>query len=127
MIKGINSNSQYINVMGGYPTSMPYVNASALSAGSIRYNPGSMNMEVYDGNSWMAFNTNVATVDLPDWVKATLDWAHQRMADEQKLDYLCDKYPGLNNARNSFELFKKFVAAQEQVNLEEEPQAYTSP
>ncbi len=127
MIKGINSNSQYVSVIGGYPAAMPYVNASALSAGSIRYNPGSMNMEVYDGNSWMAFNTNVPTVDLPDWIKATLDWAHQRMLDERKLDYLCEKYPGLNNARNNFELFKKFVAAQEQVNWEEEPQAYTSP
>lgn len=114
--------------MGGYPSSMPYVNASALSAGSIRYNPGSMSMEVYDGNSWIPFNTNVATVDLPDWVKATLDWAHQRMIDEQKLDHLCEKYPGLHNARNNFELFKKFVVAQEQAdNNHGEVEAYSSP
>lgn len=127
MIKGINSNSRFVSVTGGYPTTMPYVNASALSAGSIRYNPGSMSMEVYDGNSWMAFNANVATVDLPDWVKATLDWSHQRMLDEQKLDHLCEKYPGLNNARNNFEMFKKFVNAQEQVNSDTgEPQAYSS-
>ncbi len=116
MIKGINSNSQYVNVTGGYPSNMPYINASTLSAGSLRYNPGSMNMEVYDGNSWMPINSNFATVDLPDWVKATLDWAHQRMLDDQKLDHLCEKYPGLSNARNNFELFKKFVAAQEQAD-----------
>ncbi len=116
MIKGINSNSQYVNVTGGYSSNMPYINASALSAGSLRYNPGSMNMEVYDGNSWMPINSNFATVDLPDWVKATLDWAHQRMLDDQKLDHLCEKYPGLSNARNNFELFKKFVAAQEQAD-----------
>ncbi len=128
MIKGINSNSQYVSVTGGYPASMPYVNASALSAGSLRYNPGSMNMEVYDGNSWMPINSNFATVDLPDWVKATLDWAHQRMLDEQKLDYLCEKYPGLHNARNNFDLFKKFVVAQEQAsNNSGEVQVAASP
>jgi hypothetical protein len=120
MIKGINSNSQYVNVTGGYPSNMPYINASTLSAGSLRYNPGSMNMEVYDGNSWMPINSNFATVDLPDWVKASLDWAHQRMLDEKKLDHLCDKYPGLAKARDNYELFKQFVNAQEQADDDSE-------
>lgn len=114
MIKGINGSSNYINVNQGYPASMPYVNASALSAGSLRYNPGTMNMEVYDGNSWMPIAANFATVDLPDWVKATLDWAHQRMIEEQKMEYYCAKYPGLEKARDNFEMFKKFVKAQEE-------------
>ena len=116
MIKGINGSSNYINVNQGYPASMPYVNASALSAGSLRYNPGTMNMEVYDGNSWMPIAANFATVDLPDWVKATLDWAHQRMIEEQKMEYYCAKYPGLEKARDNFEMFKKFVRAQEEAS-----------
>lgn len=113
MIKGINHASQYVTVTQGYPASMPYVNASALSAGSIRYNPNSQNMEVYDGNSWMPISANYATIDLPDWVKATLDWAHQRMTEERNLEYLCAKYPGLEKARNNYDLFKQFVKAQE--------------
>jgi hypothetical protein len=116
MIKGINSNSQYINVNQGYPTNMPYINVGSLSAGSLRFNPSNQNMEVYDGNSWMPIMANYATVDLPDWVKATLDWAHQRMTDERNLEYLCAKYPGLEKARDNFELFKKFVRAQEDVD-----------
>lgn len=116
MIKGINGSSHYINVNQGYPASMPYVNPSALSAGSLRYNPGNQNMEVYDGNSWMPIAANFATVDLPDWVKATLDWAHQRMMDEQKMEYYCAKYPGLEKARDNFEMFKKFVRAQEEAD-----------
>lgn len=117
MIKGISSNSQYVNVNQGYPTNIPYINVGSLSAGSLRFNPSSTNIEVYDGNSWMPFTSNYASIDLPDWVKASLDWAHQKMLDEQKLDYLCEKYPGLDKARNNFELFKKFVEAEEKQEL----------
>ena len=113
MIKGINSNSSYINVNQGYPTNMPYINVGSLSAGSLRYNPSNQNMEVYDGNSWIPIMANYATVDLPDWVKSTLDWAHERMTEERNLEYLCAKYPGLDKARNNYELFKQFVKAQE--------------
>ena len=113
MIKGITGNSTYVNVNQGYPASMPYVNPTALSSGSLRYNPSNQNMEVYDGNSWIPIMANYATIDLPDWVKATLDWAHERMTEERNLEYLCAKYPGLDKARNNYELFKQFVRAQE--------------
>jgi len=113
MIKGISGSSNYINVNQGYPTNMPYINVGSLSAGSLRFNPSNQSMEVYDGNSWMPIMANYATVDLPDWVKATLDWAHQRMLDEQKMEYYCSKYPGLEKARDNFEMFKKFIKAQE--------------
>lgn len=115
MIRGVNG-SQYITVMGGQPSSMPYVNQSALSSGSLRYNPGTLNMEVYDGNSWVTIYPSTANIDVPDWVKATLDWAHQRMLDERKMEYYCAKYPGLEKARDNFEMFKKFVQAQEEAN-----------
>lgn len=116
MIKGINGDSSYVLVNQGYPASMPYVNTAALSAGSLRYNPSNQNMEVYDGNSWMPIMANYATIDLPNWVKATLDWAHRQMLNEQKLNQWCEKYPGLEKARDNFEMFKKFVRAQEEAD-----------
>jgi hypothetical protein len=114
MIKGING-SNYVSVSGGQ-MNLPYINGSALSAGQMRFNPGTQNFEVYDGITWKSITPSYANVDLPDWVKATLDWAHQHMMDQQKLDYLCEKYPGLEKARDNFELFKKFVLAQEQAD-----------
>lgn len=95
---------------------LPYINGSNLSSGQMRYNPSTQNFEVYDGSMWHSIMPAYANVDLPDWIKATLDWAHQRMMDDQKMDYLCEKYPGLEKARDNFEMFKKFVHAQEQAD-----------
>ena len=114
MIKGING-SNYVSVSGGQ-MNLPYINGTALSAGQMRFNPSTQNLEVYDGTTWLIISSSYANVDLPDWVKATLDWAHQRMMDDQKMDHLCEKYPGLDKARDNFELFKKFVLAQEQAD-----------
>ena len=111
MITGI-SGTNYVTA-GGIVPSMPYINTNTLSAGQLRFNPQMNRMEVYDGSVWHVMPSAHATVDLPDWVKATLDWAHQRMTEERNLEYLCAKYPGLEKARNNYDLFKQFVKAQE--------------
>ena len=112
MITGI-SGTNYVTA-GGIVPSMPYINTNMLSAGQLRFNPQMNRIEVYDGSIWHTMPSAHATIDLPDWVKATLDWAHQRMLDDQKMEYYCAKYPGLEKARDNFEMFKKFVKAQEE-------------
>ena len=119
MIKGINSGSSHITVTGG-SAAQPYINATSLSAGQVRYNPALQGIEIYDGNVWQQMYTSYATVDLDAEAKTILAWAAKKMREEQELESLCKKYPGLDNARNNFEMFKKFVHAQENVDSEAE-------
>ena len=114
MIRGINGSS-FVSVSGGQ-INLPYINGSALSAGQLRFNPGTQNFEVYDGMVWQSIMPAYANVDLPDYIKETISWANQKMMEERQMDELCKKYPGLDKARDNFELFKKFVQAQEQAD-----------
>lgn len=114
MIRGING-SNFVSVSGGQ-MNLPYINGSALSAGQLRLNPNTQNFEVYDGTGWQSIMPAYANVDLPDYIKETITWANQKMMEERHMDELCKKYPGLDKARDNFELFKKFVQAQEQAD-----------
>ncbi len=114
MIKGING-SAFVSVSGGQ-MNLPYINSNALSSGQLRFNPGTQNFEVYDGIVWQSIMPAYANVDLPDYVKETVMWANQKMMEERQIDELCKKYPGLDKARDNFELFKKFVQSQEQAD-----------
>jgi hypothetical protein len=116
MIKSINSGSKYIAVSGGNP-SIPYISGGQLSAGQMRYNPNMQGIEVYDGSIWHMMSNNYASVDLTSDATAILDWAKRKMLEEQRIDELCKKYPGLEKARVNFELFKKFVEVEEQQKL----------
>ena len=114
MIRGING-SDFISVSGGQ-MNLPYINGSALSSGQMRFNPGTQNIEIYDGISWQSIVPSYVNVDLPGYVKETINWANQKMNEERQIDELCKKYPGLEKARDNFEMFKKFVKAQEQAD-----------
>jgi hypothetical protein len=108
MIKSINSASKYIAVSGGNP-SIPYISGGQLSAGQMRYNPNMQGIEVYDGSSWHPISNNYASIDLMPDATAILDWAKTKMIEEQRIDALCKKYPGLAKARDNFEIFKRLV------------------
>jgi hypothetical protein len=119
MIKGINSNSRHIVVTGG-SSSAPYINATNLGAGQLRYNPGMQTFEVYDGIVWHQMQGAYTAIDLSEDSKQILAWAAEKMRKEEELEALCAKYPGLAKARDNYELFKQFVDAQEKVNSEVE-------
>ena len=57
MIKHITSNSDNL-LSSSY--SPPYINNNGQSAGQIRFNTMTQNMEVYDGVSWISFSQNVS-------------------------------------------------------------------
>lgn len=115
MIKGINTSSNFITVTGGN-AAIPYINGTNLSSGQLRYNPNMQNFEVYDGTTWHMIASNYATVDLSEYAKSILMWASRKMQEEKELEVLCAKYPGLGKARDNYEMFKKFVDAQEQAD-----------
>ena len=112
MLKGINNTSNYITVQNG-TSSTPYINASVLGAGQVRYNPGTQNIEIYDGSTWHTLNSTYASVDLGPEAKLAIDWATKKMREESRINDLCAKYPGLAKARDNFELFKTLVDAEE--------------
>lgn len=111
MIKSLTSSSYYLNVTGG-TINLPYINSNMLSAGQVRFNTSTTNLEVYDGISWHRIEEH-AQIDLTLDAKEILDWARKKMIEEQRLDELCKKYPGLEKAKTNFETFKKMVENQE--------------
>jgi hypothetical protein len=107
MIKGI-TGGRYIEVSGG--TSLdPYISPSAIDAGMVRYNTRSRSMEVNDGDSWIQLGMSYANLELTPEAQSILDWAKKKMAEEQQLDELCEKYPGLRKARDNYETFLALV------------------
>jgi hypothetical protein len=114
MIKGINSSTKHITVMGGSPSN-PYISPGAVGAGMIRWNGNTNCMEVNDGNMWQQLNSSYTNIDLSEESKQILAWAAEKMRKEKEIESLCEKYPGLAKARDNFETFKKIVEADESI------------
>jgi hypothetical protein len=108
MIKNITTQSpRWISVYG--PSQSPYISPGAMSAGMVRYNNGSASLEVYDGNSWMVFSAS-ADVGLSPEAQAVMAWAYKKMKEDEQLELLMAKHPGLKDLHDKFELMKALVA-----------------
>ncbi len=114
MIKGIMAGTG-LTVSGG-STSYPYIptNDSNPIQGMIRIR--NQDTQVFDGSSWQTVYGSIANVELTPEVQSIIDWARRKKAEEQQLDELCKKYPGLGKARDNFETFKRLVRAEEDVS-----------
>lgn len=113
MIKGL-TGGHYITVSNGQATDL-YISPGAMGAGMLRYNTNMNCIEVNDGNMWRSLGMNYASVELTVEAQAILDWAKQKMTEENKIDELCEKYPGLGKARDNYEVFLKLVQSEESV------------
>jgi hypothetical protein len=99
MIKGVISNSPYINV-GGVQTE--YINMSTPSSGMIRYNGINSCLEVYDGSYWRQFN-QYQTVDLTVHGNDILNWAAKKMQEERSRNLLAESHPAIKAALENLE------------------------
>jgi Xaa-Pro aminopeptidase len=82
MINSFTQSSKYVTAYMG-SNNDPYFSMSAPSAGMLRFNGDSRQMEVYDGTSWRIMSGNSASVSLnPDAEKA-IDWALKKMQQEK--------------------------------------------
>lgn len=108
MIKNITSSSPFITVSGG-SSSYPYISPGASGAGMIRWNGNMNQMEVNDGNTWMALGSSFPSIDLTPEANDLLMWARKKKQEEARLDELCKKYPGLQKAKDNFEMFQRLV------------------
>lgn len=81
MINGISTTGKYMVASGGY-SSTPYVNMSSPSAGMVRWNGNSSNLEVYDGSGWIMISNTIASVGLNGEAESLLDWARAKRDEE---------------------------------------------
>jgi hypothetical protein len=88
MIKHITSNSANLMSSSYIP---PYVNNNGQSAGQVRFNTSTQNMEVYDGNMWIAISQNVS-MGLSYGAEEAIRWAHERMTMEATAKEMAEKH-----------------------------------
>lgn len=121
MIKSIFPSGKYISVQNAAPITPTIYNynygsqptgAQAFS-GQIRYSTSNQCLEIFDGNMWHQWHSNVANVGLNQNAERLLDWVQEKIADEEKLKLLMEKNPGLKDLYEKFEMMKVMVTEQE--------------
>jgi hypothetical protein len=123
MIKSISQSGRYTTVSGG-SASTPYFNNSYSTSanmmiGQIRYNPGTHNMEVYDGASWMQIGTSYATVGLTSEAESLLDWAREKRNEESNWKALAEQHPAVADALETLRLAEERVRIMTTLTKEE--------
>ena len=115
MIKNIMSSGRYVQVTGGQSSS-PYISPGAQSAGTMRYNTSSQNVEVYDGTGWQQLDKSYVQVGLNGEAESLLDWARQERDRQAKREEMIRKNPALQKAmeaikkaEDNFDILAKFV------------------
>lgn len=115
MIKGITSSSPFLVVSNGSPMN-PYISPGAQSAGMMRYNTSSSNIEVYDGVAWKQMDGSYTTVDLSPEAQDLLQWARtQRQLDLNRKTLIENSpalkkaYEAIQRAEDNFDFLSKFV------------------
>ena len=101
MLKTINGTGRYTMVNGGFPAST-YVNAYSGShgVGNVRFNTGTQNLEVFDGNSWIQINSSHANIGLTPDAENALDWAIKKRKEEDDLMRLAESDPTIADLVN---------------------------
>ncbi len=100
MIKNITQSGAFMQVSSYYP---PQIYNTGQSAGEVRYNTNTQQMEVYDGTNWISI-TQTATVGLTMPAEEAIRWAQSKMAEEAALKERMDKHPGLKDAYEKFQM-----------------------
>ena len=108
MIKGLRGD-QGITVSGG-DTSVPYINQNTTNPMTGMMRVWGTDMQVFDGSSWLNMNSSYATVSLGSELQVLLNWARRKMIQEQDLKSLMEKYPGLKDAKEHYDIMLALVS-----------------
>ncbi len=106
MIKNLTSNSPLLYVSGS--TSGPYISMSNPSAGMVRYNGNTYNVEVYDGSIWTPL-TSDANIGVDSRLQTVVDWAMRKMAEEAEEQRLIKEHPLLKDAHDTYRVTLELV------------------
>jgi hypothetical protein len=66
-------------------------------------------LQTFDGSSWLNMNSSYATVSLDPESQVLLDWARRKMIQEQDLQSLMEKHPGLKDTKDRYEVMLALV------------------
>jgi hypothetical protein len=113
MIKGITQAGKYVTVSGGSGASGPYISPGAQSAGMVRYNPNSQNLEIYDGVAWVTYAQSYSSIGLTYEAESLLDWAKEKREEELKMQAMMKKFPALKKAKENYDLIWNIVKDEE--------------
>ncbi len=108
MIKGLRGD-QGITVSGG-DTNVPYVNQNTTNPMTGMMRVWGSEIQCFDAGCWLNMNTSYATVSLDSESQVLLGWARRKMLEEQDLKLLMEKYPGLKDAKDSYEVMLALVS-----------------
>jgi len=96
MIEGIIPGAGLVTTGGG--PMQPYISPGSQSAGMLRYNSGSRNIEVYDGVAWLLLSSGHAHISLDGPTQEAVQWVRHKMEQEKRLAELAKKHPALADA-----------------------------
>jgi hypothetical protein len=109
MIKNITQSGAFTQVSSYYP---PQIYNTGQSAGEMRYNTNTQQMEVYDGSNWISIS-QTATVGLSLDAEEAIRWAREKMVEEAELKTKIEKYPTLKSAYEQFKMIEALVYEEE--------------
>jgi hypothetical protein len=101
MINNLTVTSPHLTTSGAYTT--PYIGNNGQSAGNVRWNTMTQQMEVFDGSTWINISQNV-TVGIMATAEEAIRWATQKMQEEIDLKQRMDQHPGLRDAYEKFQM-----------------------
>lgn len=81
----------------------PYIGNNGQSAGTMRFNTTTQQMEVFDGNMWINISQNV-TVGMSWTAEEAIRWATEKMQEERALKERMERHPGLRDAYEKFQI-----------------------
>jgi len=109
MIKSIMQSGKYVEVSG---TSQAYISnyGPGQGVGNMRFNTTSQNVEVFDGNGWIALIGHTS-VGLTSDAESLLDWARVQRDKETRMKQLVENNPQLKPA------YENLLKAEEQLAI----------
>lgn len=112
MIRNIHTNENYLVIHKGWNSAQHQFSPGAQSAGLLRYNYNSNDVEVYNGMSWHTLGGDTS-INLSKETVQVLQWAENKMREEDKLQLLMDRHPGLKDLHDKYELMKALCQQEE--------------
>ena len=108
MIKGLLGNC---GITVSEFTAVPYIHPNTTNPMTGMMRVWGTDTQVFDGSSssWLNMNSSYATVSLDPESQVLLDWARRKMLEEQELQSLMEKHPGLKDAKDRFEFMLALV------------------
>ena len=112
MIKSINGGNG-VQINNGHFSWPAFYNQGSGNSliGQLRYNGSSQNLEVYDGTTWLMLPTAYPTIELTGEVQAILNWAREKIHEENRVKELAAKHPSVADA------LEAVAHAEEQVRI----------